>query len=345
MSTFERIRSGLPGLDSMLDSIRMGDNVVWQVSSMDDYMHFVAPLCNQLYEEGKELLYMHFSGHPALLHTLQQAYQYPVDIEFTINGTDTGEFVFNLLQCRPLQVGTRRDAVTVPSLPEDKTVFSVTGSSMGGSRAEDIDYVVFVDSRAYYEFPYKRKPDIAHIIGDINHHFRKSNQNLLLFVPGRIGTSSPELGVPVSFAAINHFCAICEMSDSEVGYMPELSYGSHMFQDLVEAEIFYTALFDTPKTRIFTSYKKGFSMSQRRGLFSFTFPLKSLETVSSRCVQIDFPSSNISISACASYSVSPSKQTVPSFSGEKNILFKGLLPQYSSHTGFQIPVVCIYQQS
>lgn len=251
MSTFERIRSGLPGLDSMLDSIRMGDNVVWQVSSMDDYMHFVAPLCNQLYEEGKELLYMHFSGHPALLHTLQQAYQYPVDIEFTINGTDTGEFVFNLLQCRPLQVGTRRDAVTVPSLPEDKTVFSVTGSSMGGSRAEDIDYVVFVDSRAYYEFPYKRKPDIAHIIGDINHHFRKSNQNLLLFVPGRIGTSSPELGVPVSFAAINHFCAICEMSDSEVGYMPELSYGSHMFQDLVEAEIFYTALFDTPKTRIF----------------------------------------------------------------------------------------------
>lgn len=229
MSTFERIRSGLPGLDSMLDSIRMGDNVVWQVSSMDDYMHFVTPLCNQLHEEGKELLYMHFSGHPALLHTLQQAYQYPVDIEFTINGTDTGEFVFNLLQCRLLQVGTRRDAVTVPSLPEDKTVFSVTDSSMGGSRAEDIDYVVFVDSRAYYEFPYKRKPDIAHIIRDINHHFRKSNQNLLLFVPGRIGTSSPELGVPVSFAAINHFCAICEMSDSEVGYMPELSYGSHMF--------------------------------------------------------------------------------------------------------------------
>ena len=32
----------------------------------------------------------------SLLHTLQQAYQYPVDIEFTINGTDTGEFVFNL---------------------------------------------------------------------------------------------------------------------------------------------------------------------------------------------------------------------------------------------------------
>ena len=51
MSTFERIQSGLPGLDSMLDSIRMGDNVVWQVSSMDDYLQFVTPLYNQLQKE------------------------------------------------------------------------------------------------------------------------------------------------------------------------------------------------------------------------------------------------------------------------------------------------------
>lgn len=73
----------------------------------------------------------------------------------------------------------------------------------------------------------------------------------MLFVPGRIGTSSPELGVPVTFAEINHFCAVCEMSEREAGYLPELSYGSHMFQDLVEAEIFYTAIFDNNKTKYF----------------------------------------------------------------------------------------------
>ena len=33
--------------------------------------------------------------------------------------------------------------------------------------------------------------------------------------------------------------------------MPELSYGSHMFHDLVETEIFYTALFDNKKTLYF----------------------------------------------------------------------------------------------
>lgn len=187
----------------------------------------------------------------SILHTLQSAYDYPVDIEFTINSNPGGEFVFNLLQCRPLQIGTHRDTVNVPELPAERTVFSVTDSSMGGSRAERIDYVVWVDSKGYYQCPYKQKPDIARIIGDINHYFRKSGEKLILFVPGRIGTSSPELGVPVSFAEIHHFCAICEMSDHEVGYMPELSYGSHMFQDLVETEIFYTAIFGNQKTLCF----------------------------------------------------------------------------------------------
>lgn len=66
--------------------------------------------------------------------------------------------------------------------------------------------------------------------------------------PGRIGTSSPELGVPVTFRNISNFSAICEVSDDRAGYRPELSYGSHMFQDLVEAEILYGAIFGNEKT-------------------------------------------------------------------------------------------------
>ena len=66
----------------------------------------------------------------------------------------------------------------------------------------------------------------------------------MLIVPGRIGTSSPELGIPVVFADISQFSAILEESYSEVGYVPELSFGSHMFQDLVEADIYYGALFE-----------------------------------------------------------------------------------------------------
>ena len=38
------------------------------------------------------------------------------------------------------------------------------------------------------------------------------------------------------------------MEESRAGYNPELSYGSHIFQDLVEAEILYTAVFDNSRT-------------------------------------------------------------------------------------------------
>ena len=41
---------------------------------------------------------------------------------------------------------------------------------------------------------------------------------------------------------------IAEVAETRAGYMPELSYGSHIFQDLVEAGILYTAVFRNEKT-------------------------------------------------------------------------------------------------
>ena len=65
----------------------------------------------------------------------------------------------------------------------------------------------------------------------------------------RICTSSPELGVPSTFAEISEFNVIAEVSESKAGYIPELSYGSHIFQDLVEAGILYTAVFEGQSTK------------------------------------------------------------------------------------------------
>ena len=111
---------------------------------------------------------------------------------------------------------------------------------------------VLIDPKAYYEYPYARKPEVAGIIGKLNKHFnnQKEPQNILLIVPGRLGTSSPELGIPTTFADISGFCGICEVSDDRAGYMPELSFGSHMFQDLVEADIFYAAI-DTTRSTVY----------------------------------------------------------------------------------------------
>jgi len=65
----------------------------------------------------------------------------------------------------------------------------------------------------------------------------------LLIGPGRWGTSTPRLGVPVRFAEINAMAAIVEVAFSAGGLLPELSFGTHFFQDLVESSIFYVALY------------------------------------------------------------------------------------------------------
>jgi len=43
------------------------------------------------------------------------------------------------------------------------------------------------------------------------------------------------------------------MSFKEAGFMPELSYGSHFFQDLVETGIFYVAIFEGQVDVVFNS--------------------------------------------------------------------------------------------
>ena len=85
-------------------------------------------------------------------------------------------------------------------------------------------------------------------VGKINRYYAETGKNLMLMAPGRVGTSSPELGVPTRFADISCFSEICEVSDSRTGFMPELSYGSHMFQDMVEAEMTYSAIWNDQKT-------------------------------------------------------------------------------------------------
>ena len=180
-----------------------------------------------------------------ILNTLETAYDYPVDIEYTVNVGEDNSFNINLLQCRPLQVSTNDEAI---EMPEDKNVFfHIKESSMGMSRKNTIDTICYVGPHKYYEYPYAQKSSISRVISDVNTYCKNNDKTAILIVPGRIGTSSPELGIPVVFADISHFSAILEEAYSEVGYMPELSFGSHMFQDLVEAEIYYGALFENEK--------------------------------------------------------------------------------------------------
>jgi hypothetical protein len=59
------------------------------------------------------------------------------------------------------------------------------------------------------------------------------------------------LGVPVSFSEISKISVLMELSYEGGNLMPELSFGTHFFQDLVESDIFYAALFPQKQGVVF----------------------------------------------------------------------------------------------
>ncbi len=146
-----------------------------------------------------------------IINTVEEEYNYPVDVEFALNFSKTGQFLINLLQCRPLQVGGQGIRTELPEIKKEDTFFLLDGGTMGGSYYQSIDIIIQIDPQKYYEHPYNQKASIARIIGQINQHYKDSNSVVMLLAPGRIGTRSPELGVPVTFAEISNMSIAAAM--------------------------------------------------------------------------------------------------------------------------------------
>jgi len=176
-----------------------------------------------------------------MLSLLSKAYEYPVDIEFTANITQDGRLHISLLQCRPLQTRGLGKPVEMPE-PTEHCFFSSKGNFMGGNVRLRIDYTVFVKAETYLRRSLQDQYAVARLIGKINEALKE--HSAMLVGPGRWGTTTPSLGVPVHFTELSHMSVLCEVASANTGMMPELSYGSHFFQDIVESGIFYVALFN-----------------------------------------------------------------------------------------------------
>jgi len=180
-----------------------------------------------------------------ILKILESHYEYPVDIEFTVNFTHEARCIINLLQCRPLQTSGRHGHVEMPEQPDpQKVLFKCEGYFMGGSICKDIRKIIYVEPQAYMDLPLSGKYDIARLVGKLNRQVTdREAEATILLGPGRWGTTTPSLGIPVGFHEINNVAVLAEIAYEGGNLMPELSFGTHFFQDLVEGDIFYVALF------------------------------------------------------------------------------------------------------
>ena len=75
MAAFERVKSGIPGLDEALDNIRLGDNVVWNVTNLNEFSYFVDPYVKQAKEDNRNLIYIRFANHPPLIEMTEEDFK------------------------------------------------------------------------------------------------------------------------------------------------------------------------------------------------------------------------------------------------------------------------------
>lgn len=188
-----------------------------------------------------------------MLKKLEKEYKYAVDIEFTVNFDAAGDFRINLLQCRPLQtIGMGKKVELPENIPQENILFSSEGYFFGGNISQPIRRIIYVHPEKYIALGLSDKYEVARNIGRINRETgSRDEMPTLLLGPGRWGTTTPSLGVPVTFAEINHMTVLGEIAFPGGSLMPELSFGTHFFQDLVETKVFYVALFPEKEKVVF----------------------------------------------------------------------------------------------
>lgn len=181
---------------------------------------------------------------------LEKIYGHPVEIEFTACIGESKQVRVNLLQCRPMSIPGILSPVIFPvDVPKEKILFKSNRFITGGM-VNKIRYIIYIDPRHYAAIEtMERKKSLGRIVGKLNASLRSADGKILMMGPGRWGSSNINLGVNVSYADINNAKVLVEIAREEAGHVPEVSYGTHFFLDLVEAEIIYLPVYpDDTKT-------------------------------------------------------------------------------------------------
>lgn len=173
-----------------------------------------------------------------LLARLQERIGHPVDVEFASNGRH-----LYLLQCRSQSIAGLHVPSPIPTdIPGERMVFSANRFISNGA-IPDITHVVYVDPDAYAALTRRSDLlDVGRAIGMLNRLLPK--RQFILMGPGRWGSRGDiKLGVQVTYSDINNTAVLIEIARRKGNYVPELSFGTHFFQDLVEASIRYLPLY------------------------------------------------------------------------------------------------------
>ncbi|MBN1433425.1 hypothetical protein JW921_01615, partial [Candidatus Fermentibacterales bacterium] len=225
-----------------------------------------------------------------ILEVLETALGFPVDIEFAYAGDIQTPY---LLQCRPQSYGVSRSSVSIPTgVPQSDQLFTANRFVTDGL-AEEIEYIVFVDPMEYDLLQgMEDLIEVGRAVGTLNK--KLPARRFILMGPGRWGSRGDiKLGVRVGYSDINNTAVLVEMAFTKRGYVPELSFGTHFFQDLVEAGIKYLPLYPDDPSTFFNREFFTLSHNQLKRLIPEARHLEKVLKVIR--VQREVPEANVSV--------------------------------------------------
>ncbi|MCK4831955.1 MAG: PEP/pyruvate-binding domain-containing protein [Anaerolineales bacterium] len=179
------------------------------------------------------------------LGLLETHYGRPVDVEFAVDVDyhhPEVQFTLCLLQCRPLSRREESERHQIPTGIRQKDILFSANHMVPNGAVRRIEYIVYIDPNRYAGISsHSTRLALARVVGRLNKLLE--NHTFILMGPGRWGTSNIELGVKVTYADIYNCRALIEIAMPRDGGRVEVSYGTHFFQDLVEADIYPLALY------------------------------------------------------------------------------------------------------
>lgn len=181
-----------------------------------------------------------------ILKTLQSKMKTPIDIEFASDGKD-----FYLLQCRPQSRALEVTSDIIPrDVPRDKILFTAKKFVSNG-KVPEVTHIVYVDPEKYNEISERNKLlQVGRAVSKLNKLLPK--RKFILMGPGRWGSRGDiKLGVSVTYSDISNTAMLIEIAKKKGNYIPEVSFGTHFFQDLVETNIRYLPLYPDDEGIIF----------------------------------------------------------------------------------------------
>ncbi|MEA2104879.1 MAG: PEP/pyruvate-binding domain-containing protein [Candidatus Cloacimonadota bacterium] len=181
-----------------------------------------------------------------ILDNLQATIHTPIDIEFANDGEN-----FYLLQCRPQGFAGDHLPSSIPKdIPENNIIFTANKYISNGA-IPNISHIVYVNADEYGKLSsHEELKNVGKAIGKLNTVLPK--RKFILMGPGRWGSRGDiKLGVSVTYSDINNTAVLIEIAREKGNYIPDLSFGTHFFQDLVEASIRYIPLYPDDNSIIF----------------------------------------------------------------------------------------------